>query len=165
MQGGDIRFRLRDESGDPSNLRLHSRRCHHTDTSAVGHTAAHISHIRPVTKHQIIALKRTCLFIRRQRLAGQRRLLGLQRSRLQQPYVGRNHIAGFEQHYISRHQLFAFDLGDLPSPADSGQRRRHAFERFERLFSLIFLNDAQHRVQYNNQQYDDRICPFAQDSR
>ena len=52
----------------------------------------------------------SALLVDRARLAGQRRLVGAQRARLEQAQVRGDAVAGVEQHHVARHQLARVDL-------------------------------------------------------
>ena len=55
-------------------------------------------------------------------LAGERRLLHLERRRRDDPAVGGNHVARLEQHDIAGHELRRVDLVDAPGPTHPGVR-------------------------------------------
>ena len=98
----------------------------------------------------------------RDRLAGERRLLGAQVLCVGEAEIGRHLVAGFEQHDVPRHQLVSRDHARLAAARRPGLGREHVANRVERLLGLAFLDEAEQRVEKHDPEDDPRIEPQAE---
>ena len=81
----------------------------------------------------------------------------MQRGRLDQPRVGRNGVAFFDEDDVAGHELARRDALPLAVPNDVGVRRRHLAQRRHRLFRARLLDVAHERVEQHDGEDRDRF--------
>ena len=84
----------------------------------------------------------------RQALAGQRRLLDLQRRRDADPAVGGHPVARLDEDDVAGHELLGVDLDRLAVAAHPGDGLHHLGQRLDALLRLRLLAQADHRVEH-----------------
>ena len=87
-------------------------------------------------------------------LAGQRRVVDPQVSRVDQPCVGRDEVAFLDDHDVAGHQQPRLDLLHLPVSDDAGLRGQHVPERLDGLLGTELLDEREDRVEQDDE--DDR---------
>jgi hypothetical protein len=97
-----------------------------------------------------------------ERLAGQRRLFQLPPDTFHDPAVGRNAIAGVQDHDIARHQLLRGDLAFLCISNDVRHGHGLLAQRIQRCLCLPFGEKANDRVQDDDDQDGHRFDAFSQ---
>ena len=93
----------------------------------------------------------------RQALARERRLRRLQRGGLDQPRVGGNGVAFFDEDDVAGHDLGRRDALPLAVADDVGMCRRHLAQRRHRLLRARLLNVAHDRVEQHDGEDRDRF--------
>ncbi len=98
-------------------------------------------------------------------LAGERRLVDVQRARLDDPPVGGHVVARGEQHDVAGHDLLRRDLR-LDAVAAHARRQLHQrLERVHRALCLALLAQAGHGVEHREGDEDQAGAPLADDQR
>ncbi len=82
----------------------------------------------------------------RDRLAGERRLVGAEMGGLDQPQVGRDGIAAFHQHDVARHQLVGRDQAGVTVAAHPGRVGAERAQRLDRARRSDLGDEADQRV-------------------
>lgn len=123
------------------------------------------NHVAPVAQGLFGLEHEIGFFIDRLRFAGQRCFLGAQVDTLQDTTIGRYHVAGFQDHNVTGHQVARRYLLQAAVTPHTYRRHRHAFERRHRLLGAIFLCKAEDAVQHDDGQNDDRFDLIAQEYR
>jgi hypothetical protein len=146
---------------DAAELRRAAGRHDHAGR-ATGHDhRARERHAFPIADRRI-GRRRLGVLVGRDRFAGERRLLGAEILHVDQPQVGRNLVAGFEQHDVARHQLLRRDQARLATAQGSRFGRQHVADRIQRLLRLALLDEAEHAVENDHAEDDRGIDPQAQ---
>ena len=71
--------------------------------------------------------------------------------------VGGDGVAGLQQHHVAGHELRAGDDGDLAVAQHLAGGGAHRLQRLDGLFRLALLIDAEHGVDDDHDEDDDRI--------
>ena len=91
----------------------------------------------------------------RQALAGEGRLLDLERRRDADPAVGGHPVARLHQDHVTGHELLGVDLDRLPVATDAGDGLHHLGQGLHALLRLGLLAKADHRVEHGEAGEDD----------
>ena len=81
----------------------------------------------------------------------------MQVHRLDQPPIGGNTVAGFQQYDVAGHQLNRADFVHVPITPHANLRGLHRTQRGQRLLGLIFLEEAKPGVEQDDRQDDDGV--------
>ena len=88
-------------------------------------------------------------------LAGERRLVDLERRGADDPAVGRDEVARLDVDDVARDQLLHRDLADLAAAPDLGLDDHHLLERGDARLGLALLVEPQERVEQGEEDEDD----------
>jgi hypothetical protein len=108
---------------------------------------------------------RSDLFLDRHGLAGQRRLVDAELRGLEEPQVGRDDRARFQEDEIPRHQLGRGEHPGLPVPDHGGAGGGHRGERLHGALGAVLLDEADRRVQDHDRHDRDRVGGVADRGR
>ena len=111
---------------------------------------------KSVAERHLVAVDRRDVFEDRRALTGERGLLDLQRGGQEQPPVGGDAVARFDQHDIAGDELGGVDLDDRPVSAHAGDVLQHLLQGGEAGFGLRLLSQAQHGVEDGEADQHDR---------
>ena len=156
LQGRSAHLNPRDHPRDVADLRRRAGRDHHASASPVGDGRAGEGHVPAVPEGGLLG-KRGGLLLHRQRLSGERGLLGLQIDRLEEPQVRGDPVTGCEQDDVARHEVPRRHLHLLPCAQGARHRRRHALERLERPLRPVLLDEAQEDREQDDHGDGDRL--------
>ena len=84
-------------------------------------------------------------------------ILDLHARTLKDATVGRHGVTGLKDHDVSHDNLGGRHTELLAASDDLARCRSHLLQRRERLLGLLLLNDAEDRVQHDNEHDDDHI--------
>ena len=101
----------------------------------------------------------------RHRLAGQRGLVDRQVRRHHQAAVGRDPVAGLEQHDVAGHELVGGDLDDPVVAPHPDPAHQHLLQGVEGVGGLGLLDVAEHGVDQQHHADDDRVLHVAEGPR
>ena len=101
----------------------------------------------------------------RPRLAGQHRLVALELVHLEQPQIGRNHIADPQMHDITRNQLCHGDLGRSAVAVDRGKMLDLGMQLLDRLLRAVLVEEAQTDAHRHDRADDQRLRQVADHRR
>ena len=101
--------------------------------------------------------------LRRNGLAGQRRLLGAQVLGVDETQVGRDLVAGFEKHDVAGRRDPRPECSRVSPPRTRARlRRKHVADRVERLLRPALLHEAEQRIEDDDGEDDRGVEPQAQ---
>jgi hypothetical protein len=147
----------------PNSVRIPVAHTHGL-AAPVGHRRAGEDHVAAVADRRVRARGRELLGDR-QRLAGKRRLVALQRVVLDHARIGRDAVARLQHEHVARHQLPRSDLALLAVAQHRDHRREHVLQRVEGLLRAVLLHEAQDRAEEHDHQDDDRVHVLAHEGR
>ena len=104
-----------------------------------------------------VAFERPDLLGYRHALAGQGRFVGLKIRRFDEPGVGRDLVAGFDQDDVAGNDVMGCDPLSLAVANDGGFRRGQRHQGPHGLLGARLLDEAEHRVQDDDRHDDDRL--------
>ncbi len=142
---------------------VHARFGHNAHASAVGDKRAHKAGVDLISKAHVARELRLRVFFHRNGLTRKRGLFNLKVDGLHEPHVRRHIIAGFEHHEVPRHQFARGNGKRLAAADDLGVRCGHFLKRLERLARAVFLHDAQHGVDDDDADDNERVGYLAHD--
>ena len=149
------RLRGRGQRFDLPQLRGRARGADERAAMAARQPRTGVEHREALSQRRLLA-DWIELFRDRQRLACQRRLVDLQRARLDNPGISRDPLARSNDDQVTRHDLLGRDLAlDAVAQHDGGLRERFR-ERDYRPFCSQLVPEAQRRVQDEHRR--DRRC-------
>ena len=93
----------------------------------------------------------------RHAFAGQRRFVGLQVGLLDDAGIGRDLVAGLDQHDVAGHDVVGGDPLALAVAHHGRFRRGQRHQRAHRFLGARFLDEAEQGVQHDDRQDDDRL--------
>ena len=102
---------------------------------------------------------------RRNALARQRRLVDLQRARLDDPAVRGHLVAGRQQHDVADHHFLGRDLGLGSVATDPSRRLDHRLQRVHRALGLALLTQAHDCVHHRDEKQQHRRAPLLDRQR
>ena len=148
---------------DGAQLRVHACGDHQALAAAIGDQAAGKGQVRAIPERKL-SLPGDCVraLFHRLALPGQGAFIHPKAGRNRQPQVGGHIIARLQKHHVAHDQLRRGHGHNRPAAPHPGPGRGELFERLQRFFRPVFLNDAQKRVEQDHQQNDARVHPFAQ---
>ena len=154
-------LRLRQRVRDLAHLRLHAGGGDDGASTAIYHRAAHVDHVFPVAEGHIGAgvvepddVDELCDGYRLARECG---LFNFEAGIFNQATVCGHGVARLEQHDVAHDQLLAAHGHDFPVAQHFRGGGRHFLQRFNGLFRLIFLIDAQDGVDDDDRKDDDDV--------
>ena len=154
--------RLLDQRADLADLGAHAGGGDEHPAAPVRDRRAHEEHVPPVAERRVLVGDGFDGLGDRLRLAGQGGLLHLQPHALDDAPVGGHPRPGVEDDDVAGHQLGRGDLVLLPIADDVGHRRDLLPEGGERLLRLPLGQEADGRVQDDDDQDGDRLDALAQ---
>ena len=133
----------------------------HARAPAVRHDAAGIRHIRTVSERRVRGDRLFGVLFRRDGLARERRFLYFEGRGGEQPHIRGHDVARFEFDYVARHDFLARKV--LPFAVAQHLREGfvHIFEGFHSRFGLVFLHNADYRVDDDDEQNDAGVDELA----
>ena len=165
LQGGLLLFCGGDHAGDLAHFGGHPGCGDDGFAAPVDDGGAHIAHIFPVAERDIRLLlrgsERFQHLIDRHGFAGKGGFLDFQGGAFQDPPVGRDGVAGFQQNDIAGDKVDRRQNDRFPIAQDLTGGGRHALQSLDRRFGLLLLDHAEESVEQNDNQNDDRFRPFA----
>ncbi len=132
---------------DPADLRLDPGRDHHGLGAPGQHAGAGVHHGRAVGDRRLRLKLLARGLLNRVGFAGQRRFVRSCVERLEKARVGGHAVAGFEQHYVARHETAAFDQLDRAVAQHTARRRDRRAKRGSVNLGTPFLRAADRGVQ------------------
>ena len=129
--------------------------------SAVRDRASGIRHIRAVAERRVGGDGLFRVFFRGYGLAGERRLLYLERRGGKQPDVRGDDVAGFQLDDVARYYLLAGEMFPLAVAQHFGESLVHVFQGFHCVFRLVLLHHAYDGVEDDDEQNDARVDEFG----
>ena len=148
--------RLFQESGNAAHLGAHPGRRHDRCAVPVGRRRAAEDHVVPIAERDVVGDRRGVLGDR-QALARQRGLGRLERRRFDQPRVGRNGVAFFDEDDVAGDDIRGGDAASLAAADDGGVRGRHRAQGRHRRFGARFLHVAHGGVEQDDGEDRDRL--------
>ena len=147
---------LHQRVGDRAELRAGASRGHQR--------LAHAAHDR-CAGEQLAVRAVADVFLHRQRLAGQRRLVDAERDCREQGRVGWQQVAGPKLEQIAGHHLAHRDFRELSVAPDAGGQGDQALESARRLLGVEDLEEVEGDAQQNDGDDDGRVERLADDAR
>ena len=143
---------------DAPQFGVGARRDHQSGRTARDHQRAGIGHAGAIADGR---LGRDGLgrFVRWHRFTGERRFFRAQVLDVGEPQIGRDLVAGFEEHDVARHERLRCDHRSLAVAQGSRLRREHVADRIERLLRPAFLNEAEQSIDDDDAEDDRRVEP------
>ena len=138
--------RLLQHAGDAPHLGLHPGRRDDRAPAPIGRRRAAEDHVVTVAEPRLFR-DRSDILRHRQAFARERRFCRLQRGGLDQPRVGRNGVAFFDENDVAGHELGRRDALSGAVSDDIGVRRRHLAQRRHCLLRAGLLDVAHERVE------------------
>jgi hypothetical protein len=135
------RTHFREQLIDAAEFGLASRRNDDAGGAPGDDHRAGEGHVLAVADRRLLGDRQDRL-LRRHGLAGERRLLGAQVLGVDQAQIGRNPVAGLEQHDIARRQILGRNESRLAIANGARFRREHVADRIERLLRPALLQEA-----------------------
>ena len=154
-----------EQVGDVADLGVHAGGGDDDLAAAAGDRGVHVGHARAVPERHVVTRHRGDRLADREALAGERGLLDLEGRGDADPAVGRDPVAGLDQHDVARHQLLGVDLDGLAVPAYPGDGLHHLGQRLDALLGLGLLAQADHRVEQGQSGQDHRRAHVAGDDQ
>ncbi len=109
-----------EQTGDPSKFGFHPGVGHQAPPPAVAHQGAFVGHVFAVPDGQVRLFDRCAILFDGYGFAGQGRFLDSELDRFGQSKIGRNHVAGLQNHEIARNQPLRGNRFSLTVPDDDG---------------------------------------------
>ena len=150
--------------GDLAHLSVHTGSGNHRTATAIDHGAAHIDHVLAVAQRHIggfAQVDNVHKFTDRYAFSSQCCLLNLHTGVSNDSAVRRDCISRFQQNHITYHQVFILYGDRLTIPQHCCSRSRNLRQRFNGLFSLVFLINSQNSVDHDYKKDDYDIRNFA----
>ena len=166
LQRGQVLGIFVENLGDLAHLGLH--RCSNDDpfTSAVCNECRHEGHVGFVADRGLrILVDGIGILVRWDGLPRQGGFFDLQVHRFEKPQIRGYVSSSIQDDDISGYDLVGGNLDDFAVPPHQCRRSGHLLQRFYRLFGFVLLGDADDRVQYDDEQDNDRIHILAYDER
>ena len=134
--------------GDVADLAGHAGGGHDHLAAAAGDLRVHVGHVDAVAERHVVAGTGSTLLRHGRALAGEARLLDLQRRRHQQTPVGGHLVARLEADDVARHELLGRDLDELAVAPGAGGDDQHLAQRGDALGRLALLVQPHHGVEH-----------------
>ncbi len=121
-----------DHLGDQADLRVHPGGADDAPPAPVGDHRAHECRVQPIAERDF-PIRRIQydprVLLDRLRLAGQRRFLDLEVDALDQTQIGRDEVAGLQQHQVANNEFAPGNRHPPPVANYLRIRRRHLLQR------------------------------------
>ena len=161
LQRRQLLLGLVQRAGDLAHLGAHTRAHHDGATAAVDHGGAHVAHVLAVAERHVVGTvgehDGIRVLLHRHGLAGQRGLLDLHGSALEDTAVRGHGVAGLEQDHVTGDKLGAVHHDELTVADDLGLGGAHLLQGGQGLLALCLLDDAQGRVDDDDGHDDDHV--------
>ena len=122
---------------------------------AAGHGGVLEEHVRPVAERDVAARQDGRVLGDRRALAGERRLLCLERRRAEDPAVGGHDVAGLQLDDVAGDDVARRHRRDLPVAEHACLRDLHLRQRVDARPRLELLPGAEHEVEQDQERDDD----------
>jgi hypothetical protein len=132
-----------EQPGDAAEFGRHAGGHDQAAAAPVGGDRPGVGHVPAIAERQLRVGERAALLLDRLGLAGERGLVHLQVDDLDQARVGRQAVAGAQQHDVPGHQLPRRDLGLLAVAQGGGGGRGHAVQRLDGALGAELLRERQ----------------------
>ena len=162
LQGRRLPLDGLDEVGDAAQLGAHAGGDDDGLPAAVGDHRAHVDHVETVAERQVGVGQRVEDLVDGLGFAGERGFLHAQVGALDEPAVGRHHVARLEQDDVARHEIARGHLDDLPAAPDADNRHREALEHRHRALGALFVHEAQDGVEDDDREDGDGVGEVAE---
>ena len=156
LQRRGLELRLFQHAGNAPHLGVHPGRGDEGPAAPVGCRRAAEHHVAAVAEPSLHA-ERSDVLRYRHALAGERRLRGLQRRRLDQARVGGDGVALLDEKDVARHYIRGRDALPHAAADNASVCGRHAPQRRHRLLGARFVDVAHERVQQDDREDGDRL--------
>ena len=157
-------FAALQQPGDGAHLGAHPGRRHHQLGSPTGEAGVHVRHAGPLSQRHPLAGPgghRTGVLTDRLGLPGQRGLVDLHRFGNEQPTVGGQPVARFEQDQIAGYEPSRV-LDPVPAAAaHPGGRHEHVAQRLQAALRPTFLDKADGGIDEQHDGDDDGVLHIA----
>ena len=145
------------------DLGVHAGPGHDHLAAPAGDRGVHERDAQPIAERHVVVVDGRDVLQHGCALAGERRLLDLERGGHEQAPVGRHPVAGLDEHDVARHELGGVDLdGDAVAP-HPGDVLQHLLQRGEARLGLRLLTQAEHGVEHRQADQHERRAHFAGD--
>ncbi len=134
----------------------------HEGAAAIANDGPAVYHVSAVPERLGGVEPDLCRFLHRLRLPRQRRFVDAEVDPLEDAPVRGDDVAVFQEHDVPRHQIPCGGLEHPSAAADPNNGHRHPPECGHGLFRPRLLHVAEHRVQKNDAEDDNRLQPVAQ---
>ena len=161
MQGGRLLRAVREHGGDLAHLRAHARVGDHARASAVCDGAAGIRHVGAVAEGGV---RRDDLFrvlFRGHALARERGFLDLERRGRDEAHIRGDDVARFQLDDVAGDDLLTCEMPPLAVAQHLGKCLVHILQGFHGVLRLVLLDDADDRVQDDDEQDDAGVDELA----
>ena len=163
LQRGLALLGLVHQRGDFADLGLHTGCSDHHHRAAVGDQRAGKHHVFLVAERNLAAAQHVCGLFHALAFAGQRAFVDLERIVFQNAAVRHDHVAGFQLNHIAGHDLGRGNNHARAAADDLGRRGGHGLEALQRFFRLAVLHRAEHSVQDQHGENNDRALHVARE--
>ena len=160
-----FRLRLRQQTGNPAEFRLHGGLGDHCHGMARRHHRAGVNHRGSIAQPGRRGYLGIGLLADRLRLTSQGRLGHPQARRPQQPGVGRHVVARLEFDPVARHQLIGRQRPGRAAAGHPGLGGRQLLQRRQRPPRPLFLQEADQTVDQHDRHDRRGVGPLANHSR
>ncbi len=161
LQRGHRALVLAHQGGDHAEFGVRARGHRNAASVTTRHIGALVGHRGPLRQCRLGGDHSFGVLDHRQGFTRQRRLVDHQVRRLDQPQVGRHHLAGLEKDDISWHQLVLGDPHGRAVPQGLDPRRAQPLQGLQGALGPVFLNEADDAVEQHDDQDRDRIYSLA----
>ena len=153
------------ERRNAADLSSHARGRNHRLGAPVRDERPRKHHVRLIADAHLALLDGVGGLLHRLALPRQRALVHFERKALQHASIGRHEVARLQHKDVTRHHIARGHLDQLAIAAHLGYGCAHGLEAGQRLLRLHRLHRAQHGVQHEDDQDDDRALNVARDGR
>ena len=162
LEGRARRIGFVEQIGDATHFGLHARRTDQDFGTTTDDRGVHEHHSVTIAEGRVGRRKRLGVFVDRHGLAGQRCLVDGEIGGEEQPTIGGNAIARFQENDIAGDQILGHAFDDLAVPAHPHPGDEHALESRKGIRGPGFLGEAENRVDHEHNKNDDRVLDVAQ---
>ena len=143
---------------DFAHFGIHAGAYNNSLAAAIYNGGAVIKHVFAVAQRNVFLVakgKGINLFVYRYGFAGEGCFFNLQACTFNNARVGRNSVACFQRDNVAGNEVFTFYGNKVAVAVNFGSCGGHFLQCFNGFFGFAFLNNAEHRVQ-NNNEHDDK---------
>ena len=162
LERGGFVGRIVEHAGDISHLGLHAGFRDDAASASVGDDRAHVAAVDAVAQACVFGKDSGCVLFYGNGFSRERGLVDFQVDGFNQPQVGGNIVACFQNGDISRNYIGGRHLHDLSAAENLRVRACHFLQRLQRVARLVFLVNAQEGVQDNDGKDDDALQRLSQ---